>query len=102
AEGGICLTWLNSSDQWVNAIDGNIGANVGVLNFMGSWLTAGSPMDLGAWGVNTADHTVWAVIDHNSQFSVASVSSVPEPAFVQMAALLGMSGLGLVKLRRKA
>lgn len=57
-----------------NAIDGNLGTNVGLANVQGSWEAAGSPMDLGAWGVDTTTHTVWAVIDHNSQFSV-----IPEP-----------------------
>ena len=29
---------------------------------------------LGDYGVNTANHTVWAVVNHNSEFAV-----VPEP-----------------------
>ena len=35
-------------------------------------------MTLGDWGVNTANHTVWAVIDHDSDFAV-EVTPAPEP-----------------------
>ena len=38
----------------------------------GAW-PAGD-MTLGDWGVNTANNTVWAIVDHNSQFAI-----VPEP-----------------------
>ena len=39
----------------------------------GAWQTG--DMTLGDWGVNTANDTVWAVLNHNSEFSV-----VPEPS----------------------
>jgi threonine dehydrogenase-like Zn-dependent dehydrogenase len=44
-------------------------------------------MTLGDYGVNTANHTVWAVVDHNSDFGV-----VPEPSTL---ALLGAGAIGL-------
>ena len=31
-------------------------------------------MTLGDWGVNTANNTVWAVVNHNSEFAV-----IPSP-----------------------
>ena len=31
-------------------------------------------MTLGDWGVNTVNHTVWAVVNHNSEFAA------PEPS----------------------
>ena len=43
---------------------------------------------LGTWGVDTADHVVWAVVDHNSQFAV-----IPEPGTL---ALLAAGLLGLL------
>jgi hypothetical protein len=78
AQGGLFLAWLNGEDQWVNAVNGNLGTNTGLADYLGSWLQAGRPMDLGSWGVDTSANSVWAVVDHNSQFS--AMSAVPEPA----------------------
>ena len=49
---------------------------------------------VGAWGVDTANHDVWSVIDHNSQFAV-----VPEPSSL---ALIALGLLGLAIYWRKA
>jgi hypothetical protein len=70
--------------NWVNAIDFNTGPNVGATNVQGAW--AGQ-LQLGTWGVDIANNTVWAVLDHNSVFA-----AVPEPgSFV-------LAGIGLVGL----
>ena len=45
-------------------------------------------MTLGDWGVNTANHTVWAVLNHNSDFAV-----VPEPSTL---VLLGIGAISLL------
>ncbi len=50
---------------------------------------------LGAYGVDTGGHDVWAVINHNSQFAV-----VPEPSSVVLAAL-GLVGIAGYRRRRK-
>jgi hypothetical protein len=78
AQGGLFLAWLNGADLWVNAVNGNLGTNTGLADYLGSWLQAGRPMTLGSWGVDTSANSVWAVVDHNSQFS--AMSAVPEPA----------------------
>ncbi|MGA2616425.1 MAG: autotransporter-associated beta strand repeat-containing protein [Thermoguttaceae bacterium] len=75
AEGLIYLAWLDPGDgQWENAVQGNVGSSqlpvVGCQ--LGPW--PGNDMTVGDWGVNTSNHAVWAVLDHNSQFAV-----VPEP-----------------------
>lgn len=49
---------------------------------------------MGAWGVDTANNEVWAVLNHNSQFAV-----VPEPGTIVLA---GMGLIGLAMLRRRS
>ncbi len=82
----IYLAYLDpSDDKWENAIDDNIGTNQGTFQ-LGAWPTG--DMTLGDWGVNTANHTVWAVVDFNGDFAV-----VPEPSTF---ALLGVGAIGLI------
>lgn len=90
--GKIQLVYYNETESlWQNAAQGNIGDSNEVL-FMG----VGSTNDglLGHWGIDTLTHTVWAVLDHNSQFAVA----VPEPG--TLALLIG-SLLGLLCLAKR-
>ena len=87
----IQLVWLNpATGNWENAIDGNFGTNFGNF-YLGAW--PNGDMTLGDWGVNTANHTVWAVLDHNSDFAV-----VPEPSTL---ILLAGSALGLAGFWRR-
>jgi hypothetical protein len=63
---------------------------------LGYHLAAWQPGDLtlGDWGVNTASNTVWAVVDHNSDFA-----AVPEPGTL---ALLGVAwAIGLINYTRR-
>ena len=53
-------------------MDGNFG---GTPNFVGNHPYDSSYFVLGDYGVDTTDHVVWAVLDHNSEFGV-----VPEPS----------------------
>jgi hypothetical protein len=86
ADKRIYLAWLDPGDgKWENAVAGNVGTNLGVFQ-LGAWVPG--DMTLGDYGVNTANHTVWAVLDHNSDFAV-----VPEPATF---ALLGVGVVALV------
>jgi autotransporter-associated beta strand protein len=73
------IAWLDGSNTWVNAVNGNTG---GTLSFVaGAW----SPSyGLGTYGVDIDNNKVWAVLNHNSDFAV-----VPEPG------ALTLTGLGL-------
>jgi len=52
---------------------------------------------LGDYGIDTTNGTVWAIVDHNSEFAVVT-SPVPEPSAWW---LLGFSLTALVLLRRR-
>lgn len=87
------LGWLDpETDAWVNAVTGNFG---GAAFFAGDH--AYNPLtdfQVGTYGVDTANQTVWAVLNHNSDFAV-----VPEP---RTALLFLASGLFLLFRRHKA
>ena len=78
-------------DRWENAVFGNFG---GVPNFVGDHPYSSSDFVLGDYGVDIADHVVWAVLDHNSEFAV-----VPEPGTLALPAA-GCLGLVLTMIRR--
>jgi len=78
---GSYLGWLNGGDEWVNAALGNTGNNATAAQsgysgsfsaFQGEFGTLLSGY-IGAWGFTNT--SVWAVLDHNSDFGV-----VPEPS----------------------
>jgi hypothetical protein len=84
--------------QWVNAVLGNDYSNGGNSFFVSD--TVYDPLNpalfsLGNYGVDTTHHLIWAVLNHNSEFTIlnptpynfSSNSAVPEP---------GMVGLWLV------
>ncbi len=93
---GSYLAWLNADNEWVNAIDGNTALGEDALfSFNGSFDSAGitaSADTLGSWGYDLANQSVWAILDHNSAFSVVAI---PEPATF----LLLAGGLGLLAFR---
>ena len=73
-----------ADDQWEPAVLGNYGSSNDYFVGVGAW---NGDTRLGDWGVNTANDTVWAVLDHNSDFAV-----VPEPSTL---VLLGVA-MGLI------
>jgi fibronectin-binding autotransporter adhesin len=69
------------TNDWVNAIEGNTGGTP--TFFSGSWAEylaatpAATPANsLGVYGRDTVGNSVWAVVNHNSDFAVIAV---PEP-----------------------
>ena len=109
--GELRLGWKNGANptDWTTATAGNVGSN-GVnanTNFQGSWanfLTANPGLNssnlndyLGSRGVDQASNTVWAIIDHNSEFAV-----IPEPSTLVLGglAMLGFAGVGLRRRRQ--
>lgn len=101
-EKDVMLGWKDGSDLWVNAVAGNIENNAALAQqgFEGSFrdfqLDYGSNLSsyVGAWGIDvSAGRTsVWAVVNHNSEFAI-----IPEPS----AAVLAAFTFGVMLLRRK-
>jgi hypothetical protein len=96
---GSFLGWFDpSSDMWVNAVDGNFNSNASMaqLDYKGSFsqfrTTYGTNLStyLGAWGTDVDSGTTWAVLNHNSSFSV-----IPEPSelFFLSFGLAGILGI---------
>jgi hypothetical protein len=69
----IYLAW-NDNGTWVNAVLSNQGAG-NTPQFVNRAYQAGDELVLGRWGINTTANTVWAVLNHNSDFAV-----IPEPS----------------------
>ncbi len=105
AQGLIRLAYLNedydstpgpsAGDMWQLAVAGNFGGTELFKN------GAYTPADfvLGKYGVDTSTHTVWAVVNHNSQYSVMVTQYVPEPGTI---CLLIAGGVGMILRRRRA
>ncbi|MEN6451058.1 MAG: autotransporter-associated beta strand repeat-containing protein [Thermoguttaceae bacterium] len=73
------VSFNTTTNLWENAVAENIGTND--IRFMGVGATPDGI--LGHYGIDPATDTVWAVLNHNSQFAVAAV---PEPSTVALLA----------------
>ncbi len=104
SEADLFLGWRDGTD-WVNAIDGNSGSAGGsaVTNASGAFASLGilpTMAYLGSWGRDTTTKTVWAVVNHNSDYAVIAV---PEPAAIALAGIgIALAGWSLRKRRRIA
>jgi len=82
-DGSVHVATLNPvTGMWENAVDTNsvLDPNSNpVIDFQGSWEAAGKPLIAGSWGVDVSTMVAWAVLNHNSQFTVA-----PEPSSAAM------------------
>ncbi|MGC4003366.1 MAG: hypothetical protein QM811_09615 [Pirellulales bacterium] len=123
------LSWLdnvdgvygNADDKWVSAVNGNfLGGDANgdsildgalkVTGFLGSFAAfAGSTVTdanlsnyLGSYGVDPANGNVWAVLNHNSDFSVdlGAAVAVPEPSSFAAGTLLAL-GCAAFALRKR-
>ncbi len=96
------MVWRNNSGDWVNAVTGNhYTGGTPLTNVHKTYAQAFADnlnvsLPLGSWGVDTVSNTVWAVLDHNSDFAV-----IPEPSTLVLGglALLGFAGVGLRRRR---
>ena len=82
-----------ADDHWERAVVGNFGSSNDHFVGVEPW---NNDMNLGDWGVNTSNHTVWAVLDHNSQFAVT-----PEPSTLPLLAAGAVGLAGYVWRQRK-
>jgi len=100
SSGELQLAWLNGSNQWVNAVQGNNGGTGGAGTFVGIATPTGSE-PLGTWGVDTSGiggtGYVWAVLNHNSDFAV-----IPEPNTLFCGSLFGLGVCGVMLRRRRS
>ncbi|MCE9546734.1 MAG: autotransporter-associated beta strand repeat-containing protein [Planctomycetia bacterium] len=105
----IYLAWLDGG-IWKLANEGNHGVNTtdtALLDYQGSYQASNaSLLTLGAYGYDAVAHKVWAVLDHNSDFSSLEIipllegTSIPEPSTWALG-LIGLIGLAWFGLRRR-
>jgi len=91
----VLLGWYDpASSSWVNAVEGNSDGGAGAALVAGAY---DDNLVVGHWGVDPAQHVVWAVLDHNSDFGVLAV---PEPAAWAMG-LAGAAMVMAIRVRRR-
>jgi autotransporter-associated beta strand protein len=99
ADPGTLLLGWKQGGSWVNATAGNLmgPGSSALFDQVGSFSSLGiaaSSAHLGSWGRDPASQTVWAVVDHNSEFTVIAV---PEPGTLLAA---GLALAALIRARR--
>jgi hypothetical protein len=78
--------------NWTLAVANDQGG--AQTRFTVGWAQSGAGLTVGDYGVDTTNHVVWAVLDHDATFAV-----IPEPTSL---GLLGLGALGLLSRRRKS
>jgi hypothetical protein len=83
AESALRLAWRNpANNKWLNAVMGNVSD--GPSHFFARAYSSATDFKLGNYGVDTINHVVWAVLNHNSEFGVGVV---PDPVFQKILSL---------------
>lgn len=93
-ESDLRLLWDNGEGGFVNAVLGNSNAETAGEDLFVEGAYNSSIHTLGYYGVDTENNTVWAVLDHNSDYAPGVV---PEPATI----LLMLAGIAGLKAARK-
>jgi len=85
SESDLRLGWWNNGD-WLNAVEGNHGANDMLFVGDGPW---NNDLVLGHHGVDTLNNVAWAVLDYDGQFAPFNSGTmfVPEPGAATLAAV---------------
>lgn len=98
--GELRLGWFDKdTNQWTTAVDGNTSGSshfegpISSATFLASLGASPLSSKLGSYGVDPTTDTVWAVLNHNSEFAV-----IPEPSTW---AILVCGGVLMIGLRRK-
>ena len=94
------LLWLNpATGKWELAVDGNSDGGLSAHFVLGAYNST-QDFHLGYYGLDTSTDTVWAVINHNSDFGAGNPLdapvATPEPSTWAM--LIG--GLGMLAFWR--
>jgi hypothetical protein len=89
--GDVKLGYRDSQGFWVNAVLGNIGGVA--VNQGDAAYDPTTDFHLGYYGFDSRTNTVWAVLNHNSEFAV-----IPEPASF---GLLAIVAVALIRRRRR-
>jgi len=91
AAGTLYLAWFNEGTGfWQNAGNASLPP---VMSSFAAYTSGGGTLTNGVWGIDADSDNVWAIVNHNSQFSV-----VPEPG----TGMLFLAGAGILAFRRRA
>jgi hypothetical protein len=87
--GLFALAVQDADGNWINAVDKNVGGSKHFV--VGPWTDGDA---LGTYGVDPSTHTAWAVINHNSDFAVASFTPpAVKPSWIYLATTSNASGI---------
>ena len=84
---GIRLSTRNANGTWVNAVDVNSGGTSTFVNR--AWQLGDT---LGTYGIDTAAKTVWAVVNHASDFAVTPVTQAVTVTTVPASRIITVDG----------
>ncbi len=93
----LLLKWYDTvGGAWKLATDGDFG---GTPTFINGAYDPLNDLQLGYYGLDTVNHNVWAVVNHNSEFGVGNATPAPEPS-QGILLLLGGSVFAMRRMRK--